>query len=513
MIPAYTGSQVRAAEQPLLDAGRGPALMGQAAFGLAHHTMDLLRTERGRVYGSSAAALVGTGNNGGDALFALALMAKRGVACTAILTGEKAHPGGLAALRKAGGKLVRTDHPVGSRPRSRVNRWREANQVIAGADVLIDAVVGTGARGAVELPRVSPGTLVVACDLPSGVDADTGEAHGGVLPADLTVTFGALKVGLAVGEGRLLAGRVEVVDIGLGPHLGKPELRLLEPKDAVRTLPRPAQSVHKYSRGVLGVVAGSAQYPGAALLTATAAVNTGLGMLRTVSAPEVGPLLAQRVPEAVPAQDTTAHVQAWAVGPGIGEDPLQAKNTAEAIGTGQPCVVDASALRTFQPEQGHGRLVLTPHAGELEDLLNRAGLRVDRTAIERDPLRWARWAAVGYSSVVLLKGPTTVCVSPDGYAIVVSAGGPELATAGSGDVLTGIIGALLAVQPVQLAPHDLVRLAATAAMIHGTAGRLAGPGPFGASGLAEAVPEALALVRQGQPTGSGGSTSPKLTGP
>ncbi|GAA5089981.1 hypothetical protein GCM10023259_103550 [Thermocatellispora tengchongensis] len=172
---------------------------------------------------------------------------------------------------------------------------------------------------------------MVACDLPSGVDADTGEAHGGVLPADLTVTFGALKVGLAVGEGRLLAGRVEVVDIGLGPHLGKPELRLLEPKDAVRTLPQPAQSVHKYNRGVLGVVAGSAQYPGAALLTATAAVNTGLGMLRTVSAPEVGPLLAQRVPEAVPAQDTTAHVQAWAVGPGISEDPLQAKNTAEAI--------------------------------------------------------------------------------------------------------------------------------------------------------------------------------------
>ena len=471
--------------------------MGRAAFGLAQHTMDLLRAERGRVYGSSAAALVGTGNNGGDALFALALMAKRGVACTAILTGEKAHPEGLAALRRAGGKLVRTDYPQGTRPRSRSNRWREANQVIADADVLVDAVLGTGAHGAVELPKIPSGTRVVACDLPSGVDADTGEAHGGVLPADLTVTFGALKVGLAVGEGRLLAGRVEVVDIGLGPHLGKPELRLLEPEDAARALPRPAQSVHKYSRGVLGLVAGSAQYPGAALLTATAAVNTGLGMLRTISAPEVGPLLAQRVPEAVPALDATAHVQAWAVGPGIGEDPRQAKNTAEAIGTGQPCVVDASALRTFRPDQGHGRLILTPHAGELEDLLNRAGLRVDRTAIDRDPLRWARWAAVGYSSVVLLKGPTTVCVSPDGYAIVVSAGGPELATAGSGDVLTGILGALLAVQPVQPAPHELVRLAATAAMVHGTAGRLAGPGPFGASGLAEAVPGALASMRQG----------------
>ncbi|MFB0833966.1 NAD(P)H-hydrate dehydratase [Arthrobacter halodurans] len=509
MIPAYTGAQVRAAEQPLLDAGAGPGLMRRAAHGLARHTAELLRRERGRVYGTRAAALVGTGNNGGDALFAMAFLTRRGVACTAVLLGEKAHDAGLAAFRRAGGRVVdgRPGNNAGAQPREDEDtddggtddgspRWRAAVAALAGADVVIDAVLGTGARGGIELPLLPNGALVVACDLPSGVDADTGNAADSALEADLTVTFGALKTGLAVGRGHLLAGRVEVVDIGLGPHLGDPDLYVIERSDVARLLPRPARDAHKYSRGVLGLVAGCDRYPGAAVLSATAAVNAGLGMLRTVALGRAAELLAHAVPEAVPAEDTDVRVQAWAVGPGIGDDAGQLAAAKRAIASGLPCVVDASALRRFEPSDGRGNIVLTPHAGELQDLLTRAGLDVEAGDIAADPVRWARRAASTYSSVVLLKGPATVCAAPDGYTVVCNAGGPELATAGSGDVLTGIIGKFLATGNQLGDTRSLVQVAATAAAVHGLTVHTIGSAatPQSARALAERVSAAVDTV-------------------
>lgn len=466
MIPAYTGTQIRAAEAPLLEAGRGPELMNLAAHGLARHTAEMLRRERGRVYGTRVAALVGTGNNGGDALFAMALLAKRGVACTAVLLGKNAHDAGLAAFRKAGGRVVDGRRTNGSGSRGDSRRWRAASTALDGVDLVIDAVLGTGAKGGVELPEIPGGALVVACDLPSGVDADTGDAPDTTLRADLTVTFGALKTGLTVGKGHLLSGRIEVVDIGLRPHLGEPDLHVIEPDDAARLRPRPRPGDHKYTRGVLGLVAGSAQYPGAAILSATAAVNTGLGMLRTITPESVRPLLAQAVPEAVAAENADVRVQAWAVGPGIGDDESQIAAAKVAIASGLPCVVDASALDTIKPEDGHGNLVLTPHAGELQRLLERAGMRVDRSTIERDPVRWARWAAVGYSSVVLLKGPATVCASPEGHTVVCNSGGPELATAGSGDVLAGVLGAFLCTGNGAVGAETLALAGAAATELH-----------------------------------------------
>lgn len=240
MIPAYTGTQIRAAEAPLLEAGRGPELMNLAAHGLARHTAELLRRERGRVYGTRVAALVGTGNNGGDALFAMALLAKRGVACTAVLLGKNAHDAGLAAFRKAGGRVVDGRRTNGSGSRGDSRRWRAASTALDGVDLVIDAVLGTGAKGGVELPEIPGGALVVACDLPSGVDADTGDAPDSALRADLTVTFGALKTGLTVGKGHLLSGRIEVVDIGLRPHLGEPDLHVIESDDAMQAPPAAA---------------------------------------------------------------------------------------------------------------------------------------------------------------------------------------------------------------------------------------------------------------------------------
>ncbi|MGP5219295.1 NAD(P)H-hydrate dehydratase [Arthrobacter rhombi] len=472
MINAYTGTQIRAAEAGLLQGQDGASLMRRAAHGLAHHTMNLLRESFGGVYGARIAALIGSGNNGGDALFAMARLASRGVACTAVVMAPKVHVEGLAAFKRAGGKVVEAGREGAAGSRGRNRRWHRATEALNGADLVIDAVLGTGARGSVSMPTIPDDILVVACDLPSGVNADTGSAPDAVLQADLTVTFGAMKTGLTVGAGHLLSGRVEVVDIGLSPYLGEPDLFVMEDSDAHRLFPRPARSAQKYSRGVLGLVAGSDEYPGAAVLSATAAVNTGVGMLRTVTTETVRPLVSQAVPEAVAAHSVDPHVQAWAVGPGIGEDADQLAATRTAISSGLPCVVDASALAELSQGQGHSKLVLTPHAGELTELLQRAGMRLDREAVEKNPVRWARWAAVAYSSVVLLKGPATVCVAPDGPTIVSNNGGPELATAGSGDVLTGILGAMLAVDSQHgSSTRSRVELAATSAHVHAEAGR------------------------------------------
>lgn len=486
MIKAYTGTQIRAAEAGLINAGHGDALMRTAAHGLAHHTMALLRARLGYVYGARVAALVGRGNNGGDALFALARLAGRGVACTAVLMSSTAHEAGLAALVRAGGQVVLGGGEARDGSRGRNRRWKHAVDALDDADLVIDGVLGTGARGPVVLPPIPDDVLIVACDLPSGIDADTGHAPEGVVPADLTVTFGAMKTGLVVGAGHLHAGHIEIVEIGLEPHLGDPDLYILEDDDIPGFRPRPSAGAHKYSRGVLGLIAGSDEYPGAAVLSATAAVNTGVGMLRTLTTDDVRPLLTQAVPEAVSATDADAHVQAWSVGPGIGEDANQLEAMRTVVASGLPCVVDASALAALTQEQGHSRLVLTPHVGELTDLLTRAGMRVDRESVERNPVRWARWAAVAYSSVVLLKGPATICVAPDGYTVVSLNGPAQLATAGSGDVLTGILGAMLATSgAAKQGTRDLVDLAAAAAHRHGDAARIAGQaGGFGAGRLA-----------------------------
>lgn len=487
MIPAYTGEQIRAAEAPLLEQGAGDRLMAKAAHGLAQHTLNELRQRCGRTYGTRAVALVGPGNNGGDALFALAKLAARGISAHAIQLSARIHEAGVAALKRAGGVVLEKDSP-------------QAQAALEEADVVIDAALGTGATGGMALPEVPSGAFVVACDVPSGLDAGTGKIAPETIPADVTVTFGALKAGLVVGRGPEFAGRVEVVDIGLGEQLGDPELYVIDAQDVAAVLPQLKRNANKYSRGVLGLVAGSAQYPGAALLSGRSAVNAGVGMLRTVADGLTAELLASEVPEAVAhhgglgsgAQGEIPTVSAWAVGPGIGEDKQQRANVEVALASGKNVVVDASALPYVTPDSGGSNLVLTPHLGELERMLTAAGLRVTREGIAADPVRWARWAAVSYNSVVLLKGPSTIVCSPEGFTWVNTNSTSDLATAGSGDVLTGLIGALLSAWDPAQPVNELAKLAASAAFIHGQTGKsLAEKSTFGAKALAEHIGDHL----------------------
>lgn len=470
MISAYTGTAVRAAEQALFEAGAGADLMARAAYGLANAAVHRLA----QVYGSRVVVLTGSGNNGGDALFAGALLAGRGAQVTAVRVAERVHQAGLSALQTAGGRVIKLD-----------DDFQRALAQALGADLILDGILGTGARGGLRgrgaelVERLEGHPLVLACDLPSGLNADTGEVAGPILNAVETVTFGGIKAGLLLPPGESSTGDISLADLGL--ELAEPQLRRLDEHDLASLWPSPVSTDQKYSRGVLGIVAGSAKYPGAAQLATHGALAAGAAMIRYL-----GP--AGMPPEVVAGAETVAanRVQAWLLGPGVADDPEQEQRCFDAIGSGLPAVVDAGALALLPKEVGP-QLVLTPHAGELAALLSRRGRKTQRADVEREPLRHARLAVELTGATVLLKGATTIVASPSGALYSQSEGTPWLATAGSGDTLAGILGALLAsgVEPAVAA--------AMAASVHGRAGVLASNGgPITASDIAAAVPAVIA---------------------
>lgn len=611
MIEAWSVADVRAAEKPLLTAG--VPLMERASFALATVVArDLARRRSialpdggrrdGRVTGARAVLLVGSGNNGGDTLHAGAYLARRGVEVLAVLTGEHAHAGGLAALRDAGGRVevlvgspdvAAHDDGHGDRQRDHLDPHvadRVAAQA-ARADVVLDGLVGIGARGALRgvaadlVERLTavldggpahgperPGRpWVVAVDAPSGIGVDDGTVPGPVLRADRTVTFGAAKPGLLLPPATHLAGHGAVVDIGLrlgapGPHapgadaagLGAPGLgapgadapglgapapgapapgvpgpdapapdrgtmtpvvRRLEPADVAALWSVPGATDHKYTRGVVGVVAGTPTFPGAAVLVTTAAVRTGPGMVRYGGPDDATRAVLAARPEVVPA---AGRVQSWVLGPGVpavpgpGDDPVDDggqheraraalaaatataatatdATTTDATPERVPAVVDAGAL-SLLPDRCPPSVVLTPHAGELATLLRAHGDDVTRTDVEAEPLRWARRAHEATGATVLLKGSATVVVGPEGAWSQADA--PAwLATAGAGDVLAGILGTLLAAHAERVVrePGLAARLAAAAAVVHGLAAERANPGgPVAALDVADAVPGVVA---------------------
>ena len=466
MRSAYDGQQVREAEQVLLDRLPDGALMQRAATGLAVVCAGLL----GRVYGSRVLLLVGSGNNGGDALYAGALLAARGSRVDALLLTDSAHEQGLAALLRAGGRVTQ-DLRAG---------WN--------VDLVVDGILGIGGSGGLRDPAAEvvndlPGdAFVVAVDVPSGVDASTGEVAGVAVRADVTVTFGAIKSGLLVDPGAAHAGVVELIDIGL--DLPEATVEVLQADDVAGLLPRPGRESDKYRRGVVGVAAGSEQYTGAAVLCVGGAVRAGAGMVRFVGSDAPATLVRARWPEVVVGE---GRVQAWAVGSGGGGDA--AARLDRAMADDVPVVVDADALAALAALEGRRArsvpLLLTPHAGELARLVG-----ADRDDIEARRLHHARAAARDLDAVVLLKGSTTVVARPDGRARINPTGTPALATAGSGDVLAGLCGALLA---GGLDPFDA---GSVAAWLHGLAGRLAADGgtPVSASDVLAALPRAVSVV-------------------
>ncbi|MFD6497248.1 NAD(P)H-hydrate dehydratase [Streptomyces sp. NPDC060188] len=470
MRTAYSVETVRAAERELMARLPEGALMQRAAAGLAAACADLL----GRVYGSRVVLLVGSGDNGGDALYAGARLARRGAGVTAVLLAPgRTHPEGLTALLRAGGTTAAPD---------------AAEPLLRRAGLVVDGIVGIGGKGglrpdAARLAELADASRapVVAVDLPSGVEADTGEVLGDAVRADLTVTFGTHKPGLLVDPARGYAGSVHLVDIGLDlPE--QADLEALQHADVAARLPRPGAASDKYRRGVVGIAAGSARYPGAAVLAVSGALRGGAGAVRYVG-PAADAVIA-RFPETLVSGDGPAkagRVQAWVVGPGIGDD---ASSVAEVLAADVPVLVDADALRLADRETVRARsapTLMTPHAGEAAALLG-----VAREAVEEARLASVRELAGLYGATVLLKGATTLVAGPVGGPVRVNATGTAwLATAGSGDVLSGLAGSLLA------SGLSALDAGSVAAYLHGLAGRFAADGaPAGAHDVAAAVPEA-----------------------
>lgn len=437
------------------------ALMQRAAAGLAVAIAELI----GGVYGRRVLLLVGSGDNGGDALYAGAMLARRGAAVEAILLSETAHQAGLAELIARGGRIA--DIATAVRP-----------------DVVVDGIVGIGGRPGLRHQAAAAvmaftGIPLVAVDVPSGVGVDDGTVpsrdDGPHVTADLTVTFGTHKICHLVDPAAAACGVVTLVDIGLAlPPAG---VTALQAADVAALLPVPDGTAHKYTRGVVGVRAGSVHYPGAAVLT-TSGASCGLaGMVRYQGSAAAA--VGARHPGIVLAE---GRVQSWVVGPGGGEDV--AELLERSLADGVPVLVDAAGLAHATP--GHRLQVLTPHAGELASLLG-----VEREAVEADQLTHVRRAAAHYGCTVLLKGRHTLVADPDGRVRVTTSGLPWLAVAGAGDVLSGLIGALLA---AGLPPYDA---ASVGSWLHGAAAMLAGHGgPVTPEGVADAIGAVVASLRE-----------------
>jgi hydroxyethylthiazole kinase-like uncharacterized protein yjeF len=468
----------------------------------------------GGTYGRRAAVVCGKGNNGGDGLVAARDLDRRGMGVTAILMDDP------KSLRDAAATNLR-------RLADRRARWRRYDpqlmeRELRRADVVVDAIFGTGFRGTpegdvAEAIRAINRALsaVVAADIPSGVEGESGSVRGEAVRADVTVAFGTLKPGLVFFPGAALAGDVRVADIGFPPDLVKTDLWLVEREDVSRLLrPREPES-HKRMSGVVLVIAGSRTMTGAAALTAAAAYRAGAGLV-TLAVPEgILPVVERTATEAtfLPLSETDAgavseeswpllearlpEVDAVAIGPGLGTEPSTSELVRRLVASSPvPVVVDADGLNAFA---GRGSLlaeraaeaVITPHAGEFGRLTG-----LSSSEVLEDRVGHARKAAAEFRCPVLLKGSRTVVAEPDGTARVNPTGGPFLATGGTGDVLTGAIAALLA---RGLRPADA---AAVGAYAHGEAGRLAsdelGEGTVASDVLAR-LAQAIARLRESEP--------------
>ncbi|WP_132993987.1 NAD(P)H-hydrate dehydratase [Gordonia zhaorongruii] len=480
MIAYHSADAIRAAERATGTLFSDGVLMKRAAYAVAATVIAELGRGHAGVYGRRVGLVVGAGDNGGDALYAARHLRRRGVAVDAVLTApERVHAAALADFRDSGGRIV-------------------GELSIGTTDIVVDAVVGLGGHGPLRDPVASvfaavhaAGIPVVAVDLPSGVDPDTGTVHDPAVRADVSVTFDLPRLAHLLAAPQ--CGRVVIAEIGV-PDNTPPELASPSDAEIAACWPVPGPGDDKYTQGVVGVIAGSARYPGAAVLCTDAAVAASSGMTRYVGA-AVREVLA-RNPETVAVTDLAdaGRVQAWVIGPGGGTGEASAQILERVLADDVPVLVDADALTVLAGNAHLRELVrarsaptlLTPHAGEFARLAAAAGSGAADLLTDGHRLAAVRRLASETGATVLLKGRITLVADPDGTVWGNDARASWAATAGSGDVLAGIAGALLA---AGLAP----RVAGTAAArVHGLAARRASGGaPIGASQLAAAVRPAL----------------------
>lgn len=589
---AYDTQTVRDMERPLLD--RGVPLMRMAAQSVAHVAAGLLDDEDLALEDTSIVLLAGAGDNGGDGLFAAAMLAQEGASVTAIAVGRSLHESGFAEFVRSGGKILVLDPAAdipgcasGFSAGEAGERLQTAISVASRAHLVIDAMTGIGVHGALrgipaalaealgrdgEVPdepalpgRESSGDfpLIVAVDTPSGVGVDDGALPGPYIPATVTVTFGAMKPCAVLPPATFGCGRIDLVDFGFDIDEVEPAVEVVDGAFASDAIRLPHVDDGKYSRGVVGLVTGSQRYPGAAVLTARAAARTNTGMVRYLGPERAQNMVLSAVPEVVLGK---GHVQSWVIGSGVpsagtaGADADAQRETIAALlkhyslnGDAAaddiaydmpPIVVDAGALDLL-PARVPGQVVITPHAGEMASLLNRledeassdaardrsishdapsdetaahyepldeqldepsslsarigstigsttsdavhaahsgashadrpqhasasGASRLTAQDVQSNPLACVRRAHELTGATVLLKGAVTIVVDED-HTYVSGSAPAWLSTAGAGDVLAGMVGALLAQQGEAITTAET---AAAGAYLHGQAAAIA----------------------------------------
>ncbi|HXZ83505.1 MAG TPA: NAD(P)H-hydrate dehydratase [Acidimicrobiales bacterium] len=456
MKPVLTTAEMEAVDEEGRRQVGLETLVARAGFSVARAAVACL----GGMYGRRVAVVAGKGHNGDDGRVAAALLARRGARVTVF--------------------------PAADVP-----------DEIPGCDLVVDAAFGTRFHGDYRAPRPPPEAVVLAVDIPSGVVADTGSATPGAVRADVTVTFGALKPGLLLGQGPELAGAVIVEPIGL--EVGTPAQHLVEDDD-LAWIPRRDPQGNKWDNAVY-VVAGSPGMFGAAALAARGAIRAGAGMVR-LGSPGIEPgtvpvveAVARPVPEvdwAGAVLDELGRCQALVVGPGLGRTAEAARGILEVVARAEvPIVIDADGLFALGAvaeasavlRRRRAPTVLTPHDGEYARLVG--------ASPGEDRLAATRVLARDLGAFVLLKGPATVVAAPSGEALIVTAGSSRLSTAGTGDVLSGVLGALLA---RGLAP---LQAAGLAAHVHGRAAAIGLGEGLGASDLPRLVASVLSAGGMG----------------
>lgn len=451
MIPLFTPDVVRELDRRAIADGTSAAtLMERAAAALARAVLDLA----GRGYGLRVGVVCGKGNNGGDGIAAARRLARAGAAPRVWLAAAEDELSADCARQ-----LARW-HGEGGRVED------DLAAMLGQSDVVVDCLLGTGASGepqaavaeAIEAVNAA-GRPVVACDIPSGVDAATGAVRAAAVRADVTVVIGAHKVGLHLWPARRHAGRLVFAGIGLDVQAAPQAAHVLEDRDLATLLPHVDASADKRGRGIVLVVAGADGMAGAALLAVRGALAGGAGLVTLAAPAAVVRVVASSAPEPIAVTlpedgperarivlEQAARSDAVVLGPGLGtgaETVRMVRAVVEACA--RPLVLDADGLNAFRGEgdvlarHAAAPLVLTPHRRELARLLGQPDDEVWGGRSRLVPELAGRWDAV-----VLAKGPGTLIAAPDGRCWINGTGAPALATGGTGDVLAGLLGALLA---------------------------------------------------------------------
>lgn len=508
MIEAFEKQTVRQAEAKVVAEHPQGSLIKKAAGEVSDTTVEFLLARGAKVAETRILGLVGGGDNGGDCLYALSYLAKLGYPCLALIISDNPHEKALAAVKKAEVTIEQIDLTGNARQIARLAARRARV-----AQVWIDGLVGTGVNGKLREPLAQVATeltrlyesgrskvLRVAIDIPSGIFTDDGRLPGPFLGADVTVTMGGRKSSSLLPPAAYQFGQVRLVDLGL--QMKEPRLARLQAADVGALWPVPGPEDHKYIRGVVQVVAGSAAFPLTGVLCVEGAGRAGAGMVRYVGPEDAAFAILSRFPEAV---SGAGKHQCLLVGPGV--DPKDSARVREALNqavqaatSGIPLVLDAGAIDLYPQiiSQIPGgtlthRTVLTPHAGEAARLLSALGAGggrggVSRAEVEASPAAWVQYLADKTGATVLLKGAVTLIASAEG-TMFSQAGAPYwTGTAGSGDVLAGIVGAVLAQHQAraeqtghQLSPSQVSAAVASAAWVHARAARKAAGLPFSCS--------------------------------